>query len=212
MSGLFMKDILIVKKRFNYLQRIVVIAILVGAFFIFPEYIVLYVPLLLPPVGVAFLAELTISDERSGWRKYLPALPLTHREIILSRYAFCAFLVAIMFVFGLAYSCLAVLFFGHWTFMEILLFSIGGLLFASLMVIVSVPIGYFFKGNVTTGSMMFVIILVMILRDTGIISLLLNGSSWIAAFVIVVILLILLYASYRLSLLIYTQKVRLKIK
>jgi ABC-type transport system involved in multi-copper enzyme maturation permease subunit len=212
MTGLFMKDILIIKKRYHGLLGIVVLAISIGAFFIFPEYAAIYVPLLFPPMGVALLADLATSDEKSGWRKYLPALPLTQKEIVLSRYAFCGLLIAAIFLFSLFYSCLAVLFFEHWTFMEVLIYSFGGLLFAVLMLIVGVPFGYFFKGELATGSMMGVIVLIMILRHTGIISLLLNGSTWIAALMIMAMALILLYCSYRLSLLIYTQKIHLNIR
>lgn len=209
MTGLFIRDILIIIRSFNIVIQVAVITIgLIGAFFIFPAETALYVPIFLPVIGVSLSVELVASDERSGWKKYLPVLPLTRREIVLSKYIFFFIIIVSTLLLSLAYSGLSIMIFRNWTFIEILLSALGGLLFAVLTLVVSVPSGYFFKGQLSTFSMMGVIALIVIFKSTGLITFLLNSNYLFAALIIIGILMILLYCSYYLSLLIYSGKIR----
>lgn len=92
----------------------------------------------------------------------------------------------------------------------ILLASFAGLLFALLMMIVGVPAAYFCKGEVATASMMGIIILAIIVLYSGIALVLLTSNLWLTIPIVLATLLLLTCLSFRLSLLIYTQKIRLR--
>lgn len=212
MTGLITKDFLIIKRRYNQLFALATIALLIGAFFIFPMESAIYVPVLLAPMTVGLMAELAISDEKSGWKNYLPCLPLTTREIVGTRYVFCAIITLGTTVLSFCYGALSVLMFGHLGMNTIFLASLGGLLFAILMTIVGVPCAFFYKGELATGSMIWVIMLVMVIRYSGLLPMLLAANLWIAIPFAIAVLSLLAYISFRISILIYMQKIRLKEK
>lgn len=212
MSGLLIKDFLIIKRRYSMFYGIAVVVFFIGVFVFFPKQAAIFVPVLFAPFSVASLAELATSDEKSGWKNYLPVLPLTRREIVLARYAFCGILIAVTSVIGFIYGSLSVLIFGDWMITDILLASFGGLLFGLLMMMIGVPSAYFCKGEVATIAMMGIMVLAMIVRYSGIVTAFLAMNLWIAIPIILIVLLILAAVSFRLSVLIYTQKIRLKDK
>lgn len=212
MNGLLTKDFLVIKRRYSLFYGIAVVVFLVGVFILFPQQAAIFVPVLLAPFSIASLAELAISDEKSGWKNYLPGLPLTRKEIVLSRYAFCGVLIAVTSIIGFIYGGLAVLVFRNWRIMDVLLASFGGLLFGLLMMMIGVPSSYFCKGDVATASMMGIMFLAMIVRYSGIVPVFLAMNLWIVIPIILIALLVLAIVSFHMSVLIYTQKIRLKDK
>ena len=88
MIGLMTKDFLVFLREFNKLYRLLCAVVLVGIIVLFPEKCAMYIGMLLPVIGVGFLTELIKVEEKSDWKEYLPALPVTSRKIVLSRYLF----------------------------------------------------------------------------------------------------------------------------
>lgn len=105
MIGLITKDFLVLNRKVNKFYKLLCAIVLVGIIVLLPENCAIYIGMLLPVVGVSFLAELIKVEEKSAWKDYLPTLPLTSREIVLSRYLFCGILLAALSIVSLI-SCM----------------------------------------------------------------------------------------------------------
>ena len=98
MTGLILKDALVLKKTLKtYLLLLAVYAVLaaVGVFSVsFVTAFLEVIALMLPMSAFAF-------DEQAHWDRYAAALPLSRRDIVMARYAF-TLLVLLTALFALA--------------------------------------------------------------------------------------------------------------
>lgn len=205
MIGLITKDFLVLQQKVNKFYQLLCAIVLVGIIVLLPESSAMYIGLLLPAIGVGFLAELIKVEEKSDWKDYLPALPLTSREIVLSRYLFCGILLAALSIVSLL-SCMIAPLISSVTLAEAMSYFISGVWYAVLMLCFGIPGGYFFKGEVCTGAMLWAIGIFGIIHNTGADALLFSLASPAAYAVIIVLTLLMVYVSYRVSLWIYTRR------
>ncbi len=205
MFGLITKDLLVFNRKFSMFYKLLFATVLVGIIVLLPENCAMYIGLLLPVFGVCFLAELSRVEEESDWKDYLPALPLTSREIVLSRYLFCGILLAALSIVSLI-SCMIAPLIGSITLAETMSYFISGLWFAVLVLSFGVPCGYFFKNKVCTGSMMWACVIFGIIRYTGADALLFSLASPVIYAAVIVFTILMVYVSYRISLWIYTKR------
>ena len=205
MIGLIAKDFLVFKKRFNLLYRLIGAAILALAVIIYPNEGVQYVALLFPMMGVAFLTEIIKVEEKSDWRDYLPALPITGREIVLSRYAFCGILIVAFTALSLILCAVASVL-GDFALSAVMPDFILGVWYAVLLVCFGIPAGYFFKNDMCTGAMIGSCFVIMVIRTLGIDKVLFSNGTLMAWIVMIIVATLLIYISYRVALWIYSTK------
>lgn len=205
MIGLIAKDFLVFKKRFNLLYRLIGAAILALAVIIYPNEGVQYIALLLPMMGVAFLTEIIKVEEKSDWRDYLPALPITGREIVLSRYAFCGILIVAFTALSLILCAVASVL-GDFALSAVMPDFILGVWYAVLLVCFGIPAGYFFKNDMCTGAMIGSCFIIMVIRTLGIDAVLFSHGTLMAWIVMIIVAALLIYISYRVALWIYSTK------
>ena len=205
MLGLVTKDFLVFKMRFNLLYRLITVLVLCGTVFLFPNEGIRYIALMLPMMGVAFLTDIIKVEEKSDWKDYLPALPITSHEIVLSRYVFCGLLLIALSAIGFSLCAIASLI-GNFALGTIIPEYITGIWFAILMICFGIPGGYFFKNEWCTEAMIVACVIVGIIRNSNADMLFFSTStplSMIAAFLTTVLL---VYVSYRISLWIFSVK------
>lgn len=205
MIGLITKDFLVFHRKFNKFYKLLCAIVLIGIIILLPENSAMYIGLMLPVVGVSFLAELIKVEEKSDWKDYLPALPLLSHEIVLSRYLFCGILLAALSFISLI-SCMIAPLFGGITLIEAMSYFILGVWFAVLMLSFGVPCGYFFKNEMSTGAMIGACVVIGIIRNTGADMLLFKLDSFVIYAVVILFTIFMVYASYRISLWIYTKR------
>lgn len=160
---------------------------------------------MLPMMGVAFLTDIIKVEEKSDWKDYLSALPITSHEIVLSRYVFCGLLLIALSALGFSLCAIASLI-GNFALGTIIPEYITGIWFAILMICFGIPGGYFFKNEWCTEAMIVACIIVGIIRNSNADMLFFSTStplSMIAAFLTTVLL---VYVSYRISLWIFSVK------
>lgn len=205
MTGLITKDFLVLKRCFHRLYRLAGGLLLLGAVLLFPQRGAHYIALLLPAMGAAFLTEIVKVDEKSDWRGYLPALPVTSREIVLSKYLFCGLLLTACSLLSAA-LCAAAALLGHFALETLLTDYITGVLFALLMVCFAIPGGFLFKNESCTGAMMIACTLMAAVRGTGADTLLLGSPSPILYFALAAMAALMVCVSYPIALRIYSAK------
>ncbi len=205
MIGLITKDFLVLNRKVNTLYKLLCAAVLVGTMVLLPENSAMYIGVLLPVFGVCFLAELSRVEEESDWKDYLPALPLTSREIVLSRYLFCGILLAALSIVSFL-SCMIAPLISSITLAEAMFYFISGVWYAVLLLSFGVPCGYFFKGKVCTGGMLGAIGIYGIIHNTGADALLFGLASPVIYAAVIIFTILMVYVSYRISLWIYTRR------
>lgn len=205
MIGLIIKDFLVFKKRFSLVYRLIGTFVLGTVVLLFPNEGAKYIALLLPVMGVAFLTEIIKVEEKSDWRDYLPALPITSREIVLSRYLFCGILLAVLTAISF-FLCIIASVIGAFALSTIIPDFIFGVWYAVLMVCFGIPGGYYFKNEMCTGAMMGSCVAIMIFRSIGADTLLFSHGSSVACIIMVIVAALLVYISYRIALWIYATK------
>lgn len=209
MIGLITKDFLVLNRKVNKFYKLLCAIVLVGSMVLFPENSAMYIGLMLPVVGVGFLTELSRVEEKSDWKDYLPALPLTSREIVLSRYLFCGILLAALSIVSFL-SCMLAPLISSTTLAEAMFYFILGVWYAVLVLSFGVPGGYFFKGEVCTGAMIWACMIFGIIHNAGADALLLSLSSPVVYAAVIVFTILMVYVSYRISLWIYTRRKKLR--
>lgn len=205
MIGLITKDFLVLHRKVNKFYRLLCAAALVGIIVLLPENSAMYIGLLLPVVGISFLAELIKVEEKSDWKAFLPVLPLTSREIVLSRYLFCGIFLAALSAVSLV-SCMIAPLISSVTLAEAMSYFISGVWFAILVLSFGVPCGYFFKNEISTGAMIWACVIMGIIRNTGADALLFSLASPLIYAAVIVFTVLMVYVSYRISLWIYTRR------
>lgn len=205
MMGLITKDFLVLNRKINKFYKLLFIIVLVGIIVLFSENCAMYIGLLLPVVGVCFLTELIKVEEKSDWKDYLPALPLTGREIVLSRYLFCGILLAALSIVSLV-SCMIAPLISSITLAEAMSYFISGVWFAILMLSFGVPCGYFFKSEISAGAMIWACVIMGIIRNTGADILLFSLATPVIYATVIFFAILMVYVSYRISLWIYTRR------
>lgn len=205
MTGLIVKDFLVLDKRFYIVFRILCAFLLIGAAVLFPEKSAVYIPLMLPAMGMAFLTELVKVDEMSDWKDYLPALPITSREIVLSRYLF-----SVLFLVGLSVISCALCGLSAWigkmALADFMTNYILGVWFAILMLIFGIPSGYLFKNEFSTGAMVVACVIFGMIHNTGIEGTFFSISLPWSYIVLLLATIVMLYTSYKAALWIYSTK------
>lgn len=205
MIGLITKDFLVLNRKVNKFYKLLCAIVLVGIIVLLPENCAMYIGVLLPVFGVCFLAELSRVEEESDWKDYLPALPLTSREIVLSRYLFCGTLLAALSIVSFL-SCMIAPLISSITLAEAMFYFISGVWYAVLLLPFGVPCGYFFKGKVCTGGMLGAIGIYGIIHNTGVDTLLFSLASPVIYAAVLALTVLMVYISYRFSLWIYTRR------
>lgn len=205
MIGLITKDFLVLNRKVNKFYKLLCAIVLVGIIVLLPENCAMYIGVLLPVFGVCFLAELSRVEEESDWKDYLPALPLTSREIVLSRYLFCGTLLAALSIVSFL-SCMIAPLISSITLAEAMFYFISGVWYAVLLLSFGVPCGYFFKGKVCTGGMLGAIGIYGIIHNTGVDTLLFSLASPAVYAAVIAFTILMVYVSYRISLWIYTKR------
>ncbi len=204
MSGLLTKDFLVINRKLNRFYKLLCAVVLVGTIVFLPENSAMYIGLLLPVFGICFLTELSRVEEESDWKEYLPALPLTSREIVLSRYLFCGILLAALSLVSFL-SCMIAPLIGSTSLAEAMFYFVSGIWYAVLVLSFGVPCGYFFKGKVCFGGMMGAVLIYGIIHNTGADALLFSLASPAVYAAVIVCTVLMVYVSYRVSLWIYTR-------
>lgn len=205
MTGLITKDLLVFKRCFHWPYRLASTLLLLGTVLLFPQQGGHYIALLLPAMGVAFLTEIVKVDERSDWSGYLPALPVTRREIVLSKYAFCGLLLAACSLLSTA-LCVAAAVLGQFPLESLLSDYITGVWFAILMVCFAIPSGFLFKNDFCTGAMMIACALMAAVRGMGVDALLFSSLSPALYLVLATMTALMVCVSYPIALGIYSAK------
>lgn len=205
MIGLITKDVLVFKKCFRWIYRLISAIVLAGTVILFPNEGIRYIALMLPAVGVAILTEMIKVEEKSDWREYLPVLPVTNREIVLSRYVFCGGLWAILSVLSFALCTVAAIL-GGFTLKTVIFDYILGTWFAILMVCFGIPGGYFFKNDLCTGAMMGSCFIMAIVRSMELDAALFALTSPAAYIILLVVTVLMIFVSYGVALWIYSRK------
>lgn len=205
MTGLITKDFLVLKRCFHRLYRLVSSLLLLGAVLLFPRQGGHYIALLLPAMGAAFLTEIVKVDEKSDWSGYLPALPVTSREIVMSKYLFCGLLLTACSLLSAA-LCAAAALLGHFAPETLLTDYVTGVLFALLMVCFAIPGGFLFKNESCTGAMMIACALMTAVRNTGADALLFSSPSPISYLMLAAAAALMVCVSYPIALGIYSAK------
>lgn len=205
MSGLIVKDLLVLNRRVNGFYKLLCVVVLVGVVVLLPDSGAMYIGVLLPPMGVGFLTELINVEEKCDWKDYLPALPVTTREIVLSRYLFCGILLAVLSAASLV-TCVIAPLVGSMPLTEAMSYFFTGVWFAVLMLSAGIPSGYFFKNQISTGAIMGACLVFGIVRNTGADTLLFSLASPALYAAVIVFTALMVYVSYRISLLIYMRR------
>lgn len=205
MTGLVSKDWIVFKKRFRPLYRVACAALLILAVLLLAGDRAGYIALCLPMMGMAFLTDIVKVDEQSDWKDYLPVLPVTSRDIVLSRYVFSGILLASLAAISLTASAVSAALHGF-ALAAVAPNYILGVWFGILMLCVSIPSGYFFKNEICTGAMMWCCLALAPARSTGIDLKLMRAGSPVVYFVLLLVTAVMLCASYLASLWIYTTK------
>ena len=204
MIGLITKDFLVFKLRFHWVYRLVGTILLAGIVIVFPHQ-VHYIAIMLPLLGVAFLTEIIKVEEKSDWKDYLPVLPITSHEIVLSRYVFCGVLLAAFAVLSLALCAIAAAL-GKFALGTILTDYILGIWFAVLMVCFGIPGGYYFKNELCTGAMINSCVLIGAIHCTGADTFFFRIGSPVAYLILLIVTAMIVFLSYRIALWIYSSK------
>ncbi len=205
MNGLITKDFIVLNRTFRMFYKLLFAVVLVGVIVLLPEHCAEYIGLLLPVFGVCFLAELSKVEVESNWKDYLPVLPLTSREIVLSRYLFYGILLAALSTVSFL-SCMIAPLISSITLAEAMFCFASGICYAVLVLSFGVPCGYFFKGNVCFGGMMGAVLIYGIIHNAGVDTLLFSFASPVIYAAVIVFTILILFVSYRVSLWIYTKK------
>jgi len=211
MIGLIMKDFIVFRKCFGWVYRIISAVVLAGAVILFPAEGIHYIALLLPMLGVGFLTEIIKAEEKSDWKDYLPALPITSREIVLSRYIFCGILLGGLLVLTFI-LCVVVGISGGIALNTIAMDYVLGAWFAVLMICFGIPGGYFFKNDLCTGAMIWSCFAIGIIRVIGIDTFLFNLASPVTYAALIIMTVVMVFISYRIALWIYLTKKYAKVK
>lgn len=211
MIGLISKDLIVFQKRFGLLYRAACTILLAAVILLLPHDGARYIALVLPFMGVAFLTEIVKVEEKSDWKDYLPVLPITNRDIVLSRYAFCALLLAAVSAISLA-ACVLCAAIHHFALASVMPSFILGVWFGLLVMCVSIPSGYFFKNEVCTSAMMWCLLPFGFATNLGFDGMLLRASFPAAAALFLLTAALMLGVSYMVSLWVYATKRHQKTK
>lgn len=205
MIGLISKDFLVFKIRFNWMFRLMSVIILAGVLVLFPGQGIRYIAIALPAMGLAFLTELVKVEENSDWQDYLPVLPITSHEIVLSRYVFCGALLAAFAVLNFV-LCVVTVLLGKFALETIMADYMLGIWFAVLVVCFGIPSGYFFNNQICTGTMIGACMLFGIFHNTGAEAAFLSLGTPIVFLILVMATVLMVFASYWIALWIYSLK------
>lgn len=205
MIGLITKDFLVLNRKVKKFYKLLCAVVLAGIIVLLPENSAMYIGLMLPVIGVSFLTELINVEEKCDWKEYLSALPLTSREIVLSRYLFCGIILAALSIVSLV-SCMIASLIGSITLADAMSYFISGVWFAVLALSFGIPGGYFFKNKICTGAIMGACMIFGIIRNIGADTLLFSLGSPVVYAAVIVFTVLMVYVSYRLSLWIYTRR------
>lgn len=205
MLGLVTKDFLVFKMRFNLLYRLITVLVLCGTVFLFPNEGIRYIALMLPMMGVAFLTDIIKVEEKSDWKDYLPALPITSHEIVLSRYVFCGLLLTVLSAISFSLCAITALI-ENFALGTVMPEYITGIWFAILTICFGIPGGYFFKNDLCTGAMIGSCVIVGIIRNLHADTLFFTLSTPLSMLAAFLTTLLLVYVSYRISLWIFVVK------
>lgn len=205
MKGLVSKDFIVFRKRFGLLYRTASAVLLIAVILLFPNDGAGYIALCLPLIGVAFLTEIVKVDEQSDWKDYLPVLPITNRDIVLSRYVFCGLLLAAASLISFA-TCAVSAAIHSFALVDVMPNYILGVWFGVLMMCASIPSGYFFKNEICTSAMMWCLLPLGIVRGTGIDLKLMGTSAPAVTVLLLLAAVVMLCISYLVSLWIYATK------
>lgn len=205
MIGLIAKDFLVFKIRFHWLYRLMSVIILAGALILFPGQGIHCIAIMLPAMGLAFLTELIKVEENSDWKNYLPVLPITSHEIVLSRYVFCGVLLAAFAVLNFA-LCVAAALLGKFALGTIMSDYVLGIWFAVLMVCFGIPSGYFFNNQICTGAMIGACMLFGIFHNTGAETAFLSLGTPMVFLTLTAVTVLMVFVSYWIALWIYSSK------
>ncbi|MBD5119218.1 MAG: ABC-2 transporter permease [Clostridiales bacterium] len=211
MTGLVSKDFIVFKKQFGPLYRAASALLLIAVILLLPNDGARYIALCLPMMGVAVLTEIVKAEEQSDWKDYLPVLPITNRDIVLSRYMFCALLLAAISVISFA-ACAASAAIHQFTLADVMPSYVLGAWFGVLFLCAGIPSGYFFKNEICTSAMMWCLIPIGLISNSGMGTAFLRTGSPAAIMMVLLVTALMLYASYALSLWIYTTKRYQKMK
>lgn len=210
MKSLIVKDFLLSKKSFNKYYQIFMPIVLLAAVFLLPKEGILYVAVCLPVFAAAFPMELNAAERKSDWDKYLLTLPVSRSEIVLSRYVFCGLSVIVSLVAVVFLGILSVPILGVYTFAEIGWFSLGGLALGLLYMVLSLPLGYIFEGEMikgaTMGAVCLLVVSLLAIRQTSLLTFLVSCNYATISIAAIAVMLILIYVSYRVSLFGYRKR------
>ena len=204
MTGLISKDFIVFRKRFTPLYRLIFAAAL-ALVILLPNDGGEYIAVCLPAISMAFLAEIVKVDELSEWKDYLPVLPVTGREVVLSRYVFSWVLLLASIVISVA-ACAVSAAIYQFSLTSILPHFILGIWLGVLMMCVSIPTGYLFKNEICTGSMLWCLIPFGITRGAGLDVKLMSAGGPVVAVLLLLSFVPMLCASYGAALWVYTTK------
>lgn len=211
MTGLIAKDFLVFKMRFRWPYRLIGVIVILGTMILFPQQGIQYIALMLPMMGIAFLTEIIKVEEMSDWKDYLPVLPITDHEIVLSRYVFCGVLLAVFAAFSFVLCAITSALSGV-GLSAIMPDYLIGIWFAVLMVCFGIPGGYYFKNEMCTGSMIGSCVFIGMIHTTGADVFLFNLASPAAYLILLIAMALMVYISYRISLWIYSSKKYKKVR
>jgi len=149
MKSLLVLNLIVVSKSFNIWYRLLApIALLIGLF-LFPQFVTLYVVALLPLALVVSVSTVMTTEElKCRWGKYLPTLPVLPREVVISRYVFCGLCAVSTVIIASIFGLLSAFFVGPFTPSEIGWLILGGGVLGIIGIIISLPLGYLFAGEV----------------------------------------------------------------
>ncbi len=89
MKGLFVKDLLTIRKKYGIARLFVDIAIMVALMFILEDKGALFISFLLIPLEImSMVITLATCDEQWRWGKYAISLPVSKKQIVSGRYGF----------------------------------------------------------------------------------------------------------------------------
>lgn len=211
MTGLISKDFIVFKKKFKLLYRFACAVLLVLAVLLLSKEGAIYTAICIPAVGMAFLTEIVKADEQSEWKDYLPVLPITSHDIVLSRYIFSGLLLISLSIISFA-ACAVSAAIRDFSLATVMPGYFSGIIFGVLMMCFGIPGGYFFKNETCTGAMMWGCMVYGIARSTKIDIKLLSIGSPLISILALAITILMLCVSYMVSLWIYTTKRYEKIK
>lgn len=205
MTGLIMKDVLVLLRRYRVWYWLAGAGLVTALVLTHAVRAAPFVAMLAPAVGTTFLVELIKVDHEGGWQRCLPALPVTCSDIVLSRYIFCALSAAAFGAMG-AVLCAAASAVGRFPFASLWEdFAIGGF-YALIVAAFGVPASFLFKYETGFTSMMAGAFLFAAVHGAHLDSLFLQTLSPVSALAAVIAAAGAMYVSYRVALWAYTVR------